>query len=195
MSTQIIPRLGRTDIVVNSFGSCVSNTSEKSSWTPKVSFSEIIPQPRMFLHQLKSTVAFEQLQCFADRYCWRQFNKQMDMVNSDAKLVNLTSMFQGNFSNKSFTIDFNSKKFKWVPSILGFPDKMESILSEGMFKTFQIHFFAPKLAQENIAHAKFVNLVHEGNINPRYINEFQELNIEDGNSSHCLKAGVSLPLM
>jgi hypothetical protein len=57
---------------------------------------------------------------------------------------------------------------------------MESILSEGMFKTLQIHFFAPKLTQENIAHANFVNLVHEGSINPRDIQASQELNFNGG---------------
>jgi len=194
MLRKITPRLRRTDVMFNSVGSCISNTPEKSSWAPKMSFSEIISQPRMLLQEFESRIAFKQLQGFADGHCWGQLNKQVDMVNSDVKLVNFTSMSDCNFSDKPFAINLDSKKFKWVPSILGFPDKMESILSEGMFKTFQIHFFAPRLAQENIAHANF-DLVHEGNINPRYINEFQELNIGDGNSSIGLKAEVSLPLM
>ena len=149
----------------------------------------------MFLHQSESRISFEQLQGFADRHCWGQFNKQVDVVNSNMQFVNLTSMPYCNFTQKSLAINFHSEKFKWVPSILGFPDKMESILSEGMFKTFQIHFFAPKSAQENIAHANFVYLVHGDRNNPPDINKHQELNIEDGNSSIGLKAEVSLPLM
>ena len=195
MLRQIAPRLRRTDIMFNSVGSCISNASEKSSWAPEMSFGEVISQPRMLLQESEGRITLEQLQCLADRHCWRQLNKQMDMVNSDVKLVNFTSVLDCNFIDKSFTINLNSKKFKWVPSILGFPDKMESILSEGMFKTFQIHFFAPKPAQENIAHANFVYLVHGDRNNPLDININQELNIEDGNSSHCLKAGVSLPWM
>ena len=71
---------------------------------------------------------------------------------------------------------------------------MECILPEGMFKTFQIHFFAPKLAQENIAHANFVNLVPRATTSSRDIQEL-DINKEDGNSSLGLKAEVSLPLM
>jgi len=195
MLRQISPRLGRADIMLNSFSSCITNTSEKSSWAPEMPFGEIISQPRMFMQKFVGRIALKQLQGFTDRHCWGQFNKQMDMINCNMQFIDFTSMFQGNLSNKSFTINFHSEKFKWVPSILGFPDKMESILSEGMFKVFQIHFFAPKLKQENIAHANFFNLVQEGNIYPLHVSEFQDLNIEDGNSSLGLKAEVSLPLM
>ena len=177
--------------MLNSFGSCISNASEKSSWAPKMSFSEIVSQPRMLLHQFESRIPFKQLQCFADRHCWWQLNKQMDMVHSDMKLVNFASMSDSSFIDKPFTINSNSKKFKWVPSILGFPNKMESILSKGMFKTFQIHFFAPKVKASKKAHANFVNLVHEEGTNPLYI---QELNINKEEALlPCLKARVSEP--
>ena len=86
-------------------------------------------------------------------------------------------MFQGNLSNKSLAVNFDSEKLEWVPGIFTFPDKMESILSEGVFKTLQIHFFSPKLTQENTAHANFIGLVHEGINNPRDNQAFQELNI------------------
>jgi len=181
--------------MLNSFGSCISNASEEFSWAPKMSMSEILSQPGMLLHQLKGRVAFKQLQGFANRNCWRQFNKQMDMVNCNLQFVDFASMFQGNLSDKSLTINFNPIKLEGVHGIFAFPYKMESILPEGVFKILQIHFFAPKLARTSRAHANFFNLVQEGNIYPLYANKHQELNIEDGNSSHCLKAGVSLPLM
>jgi len=105
-------------------------------------------------------------------------------------------MFQGNLSNKSLAVNFDSEKLEWVPGIFTFPDKMESILSEGVFKTLQIHFFSPKLTQKNTAHANFFGLVHGDSINPLDINKHQELNlVEQGNSSLGLKAEVSLPLM
>jgi hypothetical protein len=195
MLRQISPRLRRANVMLNSFGSCITNTPEKSSWAPEMPFGEIISQPRMFMQKFVGRIAFKQLQGFADRHCWRDFNKQMHMVNCNMQFVDFTPMFNCDFAEKSFTINFHSEKFKWVPSILGFPDKMESILSEGMFKVFQIHFFAPKLKQENIAHANFFNLVQEGSVYPLNVNKHKELNIEDGNSSIGLKAEVSLPLM
>ena len=179
----------------NSFSSCVSNTSEEFSWTPEMSCSKIIPQPGMFLHQLESRITLKQLKCFTNTHCWRQLNKQVDVVNSDMKLVNFTSMFESNLSNKSLAVNFDSEKLEGIPSVFTFPDKMESILSEGMFKTLQIHFFSPKSARTNIAHANFNNLVQEGSIYPLHNNKHQELNIEDGNSSIGLKAEVSLPWM
>jgi len=56
-----------------------------------------------------------------------------------------------------------------------------------MFKTFQIHFSSPEYSSHYIQ-----NLVQEGNINPLFIEELN-INKEDGNSSLCLKAQVSLP--
>ena len=183
--------------MLNSFSSCISNAPEEFTWTPEMPMSEMVPQPRMFLHQLESAVPFEQLQRFADRHCWRQFNKQMDMVNSDVKLVNFTSILDCNLSDKSFTINFNPIKFKRVHGIFGFPYKMESILPEGMFKTLQIHFFTPELTRNIIAHANSMCLVTgTQSQSSSYINKYQELNlVEEGNSSLGLKAEVSLPLM
>ena len=190
MSIQIAPRLRRTNVMFNSFSSCISNTPKEFSWTPKMSMSEIISQPRMFLHQLEGRITFKQLQCFTDRHCWRQLNKQMDVVNSNTKLVNFTSMFQSNLSDKSFTINFKPIKLEGVHCIFRFPYKMEGILPEGMFKTLQIHF---NLAEYSSCYIQ--NLVHGASIKPLDINKHQELNIEDGNSSIGLKAEVSLPLM
>jgi hypothetical protein len=178
-----MPRLRRSDIVVNSFSSCVSNASEEFSRAPEVPMCEIISQPRMFPHQLESTVPFKQLQCSANTHCWRQLNKEMDVVDSNMKLVDFTSMFNSYFIEEPFTISFDSIKLERVHSVFRFPDKMEGILSEGMFKILQIHFFAPQNPAGDIAHAKSVNLVHEGKVNPRDIHAFQELNFNGGRFS------------
>ncbi len=188
--------LRRSNIVLNSFGSCISNTPEESSSAPKMSSSEIISQPRMFVQKFKGSVSFKQLECFADRHCWWQINKQVDVVNSDVKFIDFASILDSNFVDKSLTINSNSKKFKWVPSILGFPDKMLGILSNGMFKMSQIHFFAPQTIARNKAHAKFVNLFHEPNNKARYTNEFQELNFMEKGSPPKLKSkGIRAPAM
>ena len=191
------PRLRRLNIVVNSFGSCISNTPEESSSAPEVSFSEIISQPGMFVQKFKSSVALKQLKSFANTNCWRDLHKQVDMINSDVKSINFESVLNSDFTNKPLTINSNSKKFKWVPSILGFPNKVEGILSKLMAKTFQIHFFPPKLTQKEKAHANFDKFISRGSTSePLSINNLKELNlVEQGNSSPCLKAGVSLPLM
>src|SRR3989344_735568 len=136
--------------MLDSLSSCISNASEEFSWTPEMSCSKIISQPRMLLHQSESRITFKQLKGFTNRHCWRQFNKQVDMVNSDVKFVNFTSMFESNFSNKSLAINFQSIKFEGVHSIFNFPDKMEGILSEGMFKLLQIHFLTPEYSSHYI---------------------------------------------
>ena len=184
MLRQIEPRLRRTDVVVNSFHGCISNTSEEFSWAPEMPFSEIISQPGMLLQNSKSRIPFEQLQCPTDRHCRRQFNKQMDMVDSDMKLIDFTSMFFCDLSQKNFTINFNSNKFERIPSIFGFPDEVESVLPEGMTKGLQIHFFPPESAVRNKAHANSKLVCREGNISPLCNNQsFQEFKLEDGDSS------------
>ena len=181
MLTQIEPRLGRSNVVINSSHSCISNTSEKFSRAPEMSFSEIISQPRMLLQNSKSRISLEQLQCLADRHCGWKFNKQMDMIDSDMKLVDFTSMFFCDLSQKNLTINFNSIKFERIPSIFGFPNKMESILPEGMAKGLQIHFFPPESAVRNKAHANSKLVCREGNISPLCNNQsFQEFKMEGG---------------
>ena len=188
------PRLRRTDVMLNSIHSCISNASKKLAWAPEMSFSKILSQPRMFLQKSKSRNSFKQLESSANTHGWRQLNKQMEMVNSNVNLINLTAILNGCLFDKPFTINPDSIKFEGVFSIFGFPDKMESILSERVFPTFQIHFFSPSNQARNIVLTKFVNLVHEGNFYPFYTNQLTELNTtEDGNSSLCFKAEVSLP--
>jgi hypothetical protein len=186
------PRLRRSNVVLNSFGSCISNTPKKLSRTPEMSISKMVSQPRMFFHQTKGTIAFKQLQSLADTHSNRHLNKEVDMVNSDVEFINFEPFSVGNLSQEKLAIHSKSIELEGIFGIFNFPDKMESILSEAVFKTFQIHFLSP----QNIAHAKSGNLVQEGRIHPPDINKNQELNLmEDGNSSLCLKAQVSLPWM
>ena len=193
--SQRINSLRTGDIVLNSIHSCITNTPKKFPRTPEVSFSEPFSQPRMFSHQLERAVAFKQLQCSRNAHCWRQLNKQMHMIFSNMQFIDSAFVPFSSFSDKSFTINFHEFKFKWVPSILGLPHKMEGVLPEGMTKTCKIHFFAPCLDDENRAHAKRY-LIQEGSIYPLNIQEFTTLNyLGDGDSSFGLKAEVSSPCM
>jgi len=159
--------------MLNSLSSCIPNAAKESSWTPEVSMRKPFSQPGMLLHQLESRIPLKQIECLTDRHCWGQFNKQVDVVNSDMKLVNLTPMLDCNFSDKSLAINLQPIKLEGVHSVFNFPDKMKSILSNCMFEMFQIHFISP----QNIAHAKSVSLVHGDSNNPPDINKLQELNI------------------
>ncbi len=75
--------------------------------------------------------------------------------------------------DEPFAINSYHKEFEGVPGIFRLPHKVEGILPEGMFKTLQIHFFAPESAQENIAHANS-NLVFNRDVHshPVDIQEF-----------------------
>jgi hypothetical protein len=189
-------KLRRSNIMLNSFASRVSNTPEKFSWAPEVSMSEIISQPRMLSHQFESTIAFKQLQCSRNTHCWRQFNKQMDMVNSNMQLIDFTFMSFSRLTDEPFTVNLNSKKFEGVHGIFRLPYEMESILPEGMVMGLQIHFLSPAQQRARELMLSECLVFIEGNVSPHETKEYQELNhLEDGNSSLCLKAEVSLPYM
>ncbi len=189
MLTQISPRLGRSDVVLNSFGSCVSDAAEKLSGAPEVSFSKIISKPRMFLQKLKGTITFEQLQSFADTHGNWHLNKQVDMVNSDGKFINLEPFSVSNLSDEKLTIHPNSIELHRVHGIFAFPHEVESILSKGMFSTFQIHFLSPEHS------SNYVRFISGGpKSGPSHINRIKFYK-EGGNSSLGLKAEVSLPRM
>jgi hypothetical protein len=66
---------------------------------------------------------------------------------------------------------------------------MESILSEGMTPTLQIHFFTPQTFIRNKVLSMFVNLIQEGIYYPSWINNSQELNLttEHGSPPSALK--------
>jgi len=197
MLTTFNPRLRRTDIMFNSFASCISNASEEFSRTPEMSMSEVSSQPRMFLHQIKSRIPFQELQSSTNTHSRRKLNKNMHMVNSNMKLIDSASISSSGCVNKSLTINLNSEKLERIHCIFGFPNQVESILSESMFEVFQFHFFAPQTFIRSKVLTMFdFNLVQEGVLDPSWINNSKKLNLlEEGNSSLCLKAEVSLPLM
>lgn len=180
------PRLRRTDVVSNSFSGCISNTSKEFSRTPEMPFSKIPSEPRMLFEQTESTVSFEQLKSFANTHCWGQFNEQVDMINSDVKLINFTPLPISNLSEEKFTIHSNSIKLHRIHSILTLPHKVESILSEAMLPRFQIHFQSPNIAHANIVFSSG-GLVSR----PLHINHSEELNFEGSDSSPSLKTWVS----
>jgi len=127
-----------------------------------MSLTEISPQPRMLAQKFKGAVAFKQLKRFTNAHRSRHLNKKMYMVWSNFELVNAETVTFSSLSDKALTIAPNSIKLKDVPSVLGFPHKMESILPEGMFKTLQIHFFPPESARGKRAHANSIFVFHRG---------------------------------
>ena len=188
------PRLRRSNVVLNSFSSCVSDAAKEFSRTPEMSLAKIVSQPRMFFHQTESTISFEQLQSFADTHGWGELDKQVDMVNSDMKLVDFTVLPVSNLPQKELTIHSQPIKLKGVHSIFNFPNKVESILSEAMLPRFQIHFLSPKSAG-NKAHANLT--FNSGGLvsRPSDTNHSKILNFEDGDSSQNLKVWVPSPWM
>lgn len=194
MLTLTNPRLRRSNIVLDSFCSCVPDASEKFSRTPEMSFSKVISEPRMFFKEAESTISFKQLQGFTNTHSWRNFNKQVDMVNSNMKLVDFTTLSVSNLPQEKLTIHPKSVEFEGIFSIFNFPNKMEGILSEAVSLGFQIHFLSPKSAQGDRAHANFV--FYSGGLvsNPPNTDQSKEINLmEHGDSSPNLKVWVSSP--
>ena len=184
------PRLRRSNVVLNSFSGCVSDAAKELSRTPEVSSLKIVSQPGMFMQKLKGAVTFEQLQSFADTHGYWHLNKQVDMVNSDVKFINFEPFPVSHLSDKELAINFNAIELHRVHGIFGFPDKMEGILSKGVFSTFQIHFLSPEHS------SNYVQFNSGGLVSrPSVSNHLIELNLEDGDSSLGLKAEVSSPLM
>jgi len=181
--------LGRSDVVSNSFGGCVSDAAKELSRTPEMSFSEIISQPRMLLQQTESAISLKKLKSLTDTHSSRQLNKQVDVVNSDVKLINLATFPISNFSDEVFTIHSDAIELHRIHGILAFPHEVESILSKAMLSGFQIHFSSP------IAHANFVFSSRGLGSNPSLFRIHGQLNFEGGNSSLGLKPEVSLPQM
>ena len=155
--------------------------------------SKMVSQPRMFLHQTKGAVSFEQLKSLADTHSDWHLNEEMNMVNSDVEFIDFEPLPVSNLSQEELTIHFKPIELKRIFSIFNFPDKMESILSEAMFSGFQIHFLSPKSAGDK-AHANFDVYFEEPSIQALPNIQTQELNLmEDGDSSPNLKIWVSSP--
>ncbi len=184
------PRLRRSDVVSNSFSGCIPDATEELSRTPEVSFSKIVSQPRMFFQKIKGAVSLEQLKSFANTHCDGHLNKEVDMVTSDLELINLKPFSVSNLSNEEFTIHPNSVELHRVHSIFAFPHEVESVLPEGMFSTFQIHFSSPEYSSH------YIRFFISGGLESRP-SPIQEIKFykEGGNSSLGLKAEVSLPRM
>ena len=186
---QISPRLGRSNVVSNSFGSCVADATEELSRAPEMSFSKVISEPRMLLQKLKGAISFKQLKSLANTHRDGHLNKQVDMVNSDVKFIDFTFLPVSNLPDEEFTIHFNPIELHRVHSVFAFPHEVESILSEGMFSTFQIHFSSPEYSSHYIR-------FNSGGLESRP-SPIQEIKFykEGGNSSLGLKAEVPLPRM
>ena len=190
MQLQIKPRLGRSDIVSNSFCGCIANTTEELSRAPEMSVCEILHKPRMFFQQTESTISFEQLKGLTNTHRSWHVDKQMDMVNSDVKFIDFASFTISDFPDEVLTIHPDTIELHRVHGIFAFPDKVEGILSEGMLGAFQIHFISPEHS------SNYIRFNSRGlGTNHSLANHFKELNIGGGNSSIGLKTEVPLPLM
>src|SRR4030042_1719103 len=189
------PRLRRSNVVLNSFSSCISNTPKEFSRTPKMSSSKMVSKPEMFLHQPESAVTFKQLQSFADAHSNRHLNEEMDMINSDVEFINFEPFSVSNLSQEKLTIHPDNLKLERISCIFNFPDKMESILSEAMFSRFQIHFLSSETLIRNKVPTMFDCFSSRGLVSsPSFTNNSQELNLmENGDSSQNLKVWVSSP--
>lgn len=184
------PGLRRSDVVSNSFSGCIPDAAEELSRTPEVSFSKIVSKPGMFLQKFKGAISFEQLKSLANTHRDRHLNKEVDVINSDLKLINLKPFSVSYLPDEKLTIHPNPVELHGVFSIFTFPHKVESVLPEGMFSTFQIHFSSPEHSSNYVHH-----LISGGlESSPSSIQKIKFYK-EGGNSSLGLKAEVSLPRM
>lgn len=172
----------------NSLSSCISNTSEKFSRTPEVSFSKMLSKPRMFFKKFKGTVSLKQLQSQTNTHCRRKFNKKVDVVSRDMQFINFTTSFVSNLPKKKLTIHFEPIEFKGVLGVFNFPHKVESVLSEAMLPGFQIHFLSSAKSGDT-AHANFANFFSGGLVSrPSEINSLKELNLMEHGSPSLLES-------
>jgi len=176
MLTKISPRLGRFNIVSNSFAGCVANAPKEFSRTPEVSFLENFPQPRMLMQEFEGTITLEQLQSSANAHCWRHLNKQVDVVNSNVQFINLEPMPVSCLPDKKLAVHSYSIELHGIMGIFTFPDKMKGILSKAMIPGSQIHFFAPQTFIRSKVLTMFVNLVSGAQQSLSHVNNSQELN-------------------
>ncbi len=184
------PGLRRNDVVGNSFSGCIPDATEELSRAPKVSFSEIVSQPRMFFQKLKGTISFKQLKSLANTHRDGHLNKQVDMIKSDVEFINLEPFSVSYLPDEKLAIHPNSVELHRVHSIFAFPHEVESVLPEGMFSTFQIHFSSPEYSSH------YIRFFISGGLESRP-SPIQEIKFykEGGNSSLGLKAEVPLPRM
>jgi len=179
------PRLRRSNVVLNSFSSCISNTPKEFSRTPEMSSSKISSEPRILLHQSESTVTFKQLKHHTNAHSRGHLNKEMDIINNNVQLINFKSFSVSNLPQEKLAIHSQPVKFEGVSCIFNFPDKMEGILSKAMFSRFQIHFSSPKSAGDK-AHANLIVYFEEPSIQALPNNQTKELNLLGDDDSSLL---------
>jgi len=190
------PWLRRSNVVLNSFSSCVSDAPKEFSRTPEMPFSKMSSEPGMFLHQHPRRITLKQLKSHAHRHSRRHLNKQVDVVNSNMQLINFASLSVSNLPQKKLTIHFQPIKLEWVSCIFNFPHEVECILPEAMLPGFQFHFLSPKSATRKRAHANLKVYFEEPSIQALPNSQTKELNLmENGDSSQNLKVWVSSPWM
>jgi len=190
------PRLRGSNVMLNSFGSCITNTSEEFSRTPEMSMCKIFSEPGVFLHQTESAIPLEQLKSLANTHSCGELNKQVDMVNSNVQLIDFTLLLESNLPDEKLTIHPNPVEFHGIHSIFTFPHKVKSVLSEAMLPRFQIHFLSPQTFIRNKVHTMFDVYFEEPSISASFTKNSQELNLMgDGDSSPNLKIWVSSPWM
>ena len=190
MLTLTNPRLRRSNVVSNSLSCCIPDGTEELSRAPEVTFSEIVSQPIMVLEKFKGAVSFKQLKSLANTHRNGHLNKEVDMVKSNLEFINLKPFSVSYLPNEKLAIHPNSVKLHRVHSIFAFPHEVESVLPEGMFSTFQIHFSSPEHSSNYIRW--FISGGLESRPSPTNKIKFYK---EGGNSSLGLKAEVSLPRM
>ena len=153
-----------------------------------MSFPEMLSQPWMLMQKFKGCNSFKQLECFTNTHGGGHFNEKVDVIGSDMQFVDAESVFFSNFADKSFTISPDANELHRIFGIFGFPNEMESILSESMSCTLQVHFFTPP----NFMFGKFNS--EEKEIESFIFNQL-ELNSRMAIPLSASKAEVSLPLM
>lgn len=184
------PRLRRLNVVVNSFHSCVPDTTEEFSRTPEVTFPEVSSKPRMFFKKLIRAITLKQLKSHTNTHSRGHLNKQVDVISPNVEFINLEPFSVSNLPNEEFTIHPQPVKLEGIHCIFNFPDKMEGILSKAVFPRFQIHINAPEYSSNYIQ-----SFISRGlGSNPNSLNIQKELNLmEHGDSSPNLKVWVSSP--
>jgi len=181
MLRQTEPRLRRADVVLNSFGSCISDAPEKLSRAPEVSFSEIASQPRMFVQKFKGAITFKQLKRFAHRHRRWQLDEKMHVICSDVQLIDAASPTLGSFSDEALAIAPQAEKLEKIHGVFRLPHEVKSILPEGMSKTLQIHFLLPaRHEQGKLTLSKFFISDRDVHSHPFSVQQFKKLNFMEG---------------
>ena len=130
------------DIMLNSIRSYITNTSEKLSRTPKMSFAKMPSQPWMLTKQLVRRNSLKQLQSLTNTHRRRNLDKHVHMVRLNDKFINYEIVLFSNFTKKLLTILTHKFKFKRVFRILGLPNQVINILTHTMTKIVQTFHFS-----------------------------------------------------